>query len=384
MAKTQPVSGRMVPGGRNLADATPLLRAAVELAASDLHLKSGMPPMVRRRGELAPLPGYEPLSAFEVRELIFSVLEDSRRKEWELNFELDLALEIRDLGRFRLNAYFDRTGPGAALRLIPARVPNFEEIGLSYQIKEQLLAPSGLILATGPTGTGKSTTLACLANTILRERACHVLTLEDPIEFVLQSGLGIVSQREIGRHTTSFAQALKRGLRQDPDVILVGEMRDPETIELALTAAETGHLVLASLHSPDAPGAIERVIGSMPAPQQAQARMQLAGTLRAVLAQTLLPRKDGVGRVAAREIMLGSPAVTAIIREGRTHQLYSMIETGGDQGMITMEKSLAQLVMSDVVSLDAAQMSALRPTALNHLLTSSVGVNGIPASGYDK
>ncbi len=359
---------------RETADATPLLREAVRLAASDLHLKSGMPPMVRRRGELAPLPGYKPFSAFEVRELIFSMLEDARRKEWELNFELDLALEIRDLGRFRLNAYFDRTGPGAALRLIPTRIPELEDIGLSWQIKDHLMAPNGLILCTGPTGTGKSTTLACLANTILRERPCHVLTLEDPIEFVLSPGLGMVSQREVGRHTSSFAQALKRGLRQDPDVILVGEMRDPETIELALTAAETGHLVLASLHSPDAPGTIERILGAMPADRQAQSRMQLAATLRAILAQTLLPRKDGNGRVAAREIMLGNPAVAALIRENRTHQLYSQIETSRDQGMITMEKYLADLVLADVVDLADAERAAIRPLALEHLLEMEVGV----------
>lgn len=374
---TATISSRGTSTAREVADATPLLRAAVKLQASDLHLKSGLPPMVRRRGELSPLPGYKAFTAFEVRELIFSVLEDSRRKEWELNLELDLALEIRDLGRFRLNAYFDRTGPGAALRLIPTRVPDFAEIGLSWRIKEHLMAPSGLILATGPTGTGKSTTLACLANTILQERPCHVLTLEDPIEFVLQAGLGIVSQREVGRHTNSFAAALKRGLRQDPDVILVGEMRDPETIELALTAAETGHLVLASLHSPDAPGAVERIIGAMPAPQQAQCRMQLAGTLRAVLAQTLIPRKDGVGRVAAREIMLGNSAISALIREGRTHQMYSSIETSRDQGMITMEKALADLVIGDIITADAAERAAIRPAALEHLLASQAGVRNM-------
>ena len=350
------------------ADATPLLRAAVELKASDLHLKSGMPPMIRRCGELVPLPGYKSFSAFEVRELIFSVLEDARRKEWEMELELDIALEIRDLGRFRLNAYFDRTGPGAALRLIPTRIPTFEEIGLSWQVKEQLLAPAGIIMCTGPTGTGKSTTLACLANLILAERPCHVLTLEDPIEFVLQPGLGIVTQREVGRHTNSFANALKRGLRQDPDVILVGEMRDPETIELALTAAETGHLVLASLHSPDALGAIDRVISALPADRQAQARIQLAGTLKAILAQTLLPRKDGMGRVAAREILLGTVAVTSLVREGRTHQIYSVLETSRDIGMQTMEKSLADLVLGDVVTAEQAELRAIRPDALRHLI----------------
>ncbi len=350
---------------------TPLLKTAVQMNASDLHLKSGMPPMVRRCGTLMPMPGYKSFSAYEVRELIFSMLEDARRKEWEMNLELDLALEIRDLGRFRLNAYFDRTGPGAAMRLIPTRVPTFEEIGLPNQVREYLMAPAGLILCTGPTGTGKSTTLACLANLILAERACHVLTLEDPIEFVLQPGLGIVSQREVGRHTASFSNALKRGLRQDPDVILVGEMRDPETIDLALTAAETGHLVLASLHSPDALGAVDRVISALPADRQAQARVQMAGTLRAILAQTLLPRKDGKGRVAAREILLGTTAVTALIREGRTYQIYSVLETSRDVGMQTMEHSLAEMVRDGIVSYDEAEARAIRPDAFRHLASSA-------------
>ena len=349
-------------------DAAPLLRDAVDLAASDLHLKPGLPPMLRRRGRLEPIPGREPVSALDVRELIFSLLDDARRKEWELNHELDTALEVRDLGRFRLNAYFDRTGPGAALRLIPTRVPEFHEIGLPEAVQNFLMAPSGLVLATGPTGVGKSTTLACLAATVLRHSPVHVLTLEDPIEFVLEPGMGIVSQREVGRHTDSFATALKRGLRQDPDVILVGEMRDPETISLALTAAETGHLVLASLHSPDAPGAIERIIGALPSGQQAQARMQLASGLRAVIAQALLPRLDGTGRVAAREILLGNPAISALIREARTHQIYSMIETSRDLGMVTMEKALADLVQEGVVSVEAATLAALRPQALTQLL----------------
>ena len=349
-------------------DATPLLRMAVQAGASDLHLKPGLPPMLRHRGRLEPIPGQPALSTNEVRELIYSVLDDTRRKEWELSRELDAGLEIRDIGRFRINAYFDRTGPGAAMRIIPHRVPEYNEIGLPMAVLELLLAPAGLILATGPTGVGKSTTLACLAATVLRHMPLHVLTLEDPIEFVLPTGQGMVTQREVGRHTESFAAALKRGLRQDPDVILVGEMRDPETITLALTAAETGHLVLASLHSPDAPGAVDRIIGALPPGQQAQARVQLASSLRAILAQTLLPRADGKGRVAAREVLLGTPAMAALIREARTHQVYSMIETSRDVGMQTMEKALCDLVQEGSVTADTAMQAALRPQILGNLL----------------
>ncbi|MBQ7528902.1 PilT/PilU family type 4a pilus ATPase, partial [bacterium] len=292
-------------------------------------------------------------------------LDDRTRKEWEKNLELDTAFELPDCGRVRLNAYFDRLGPSAALRLIPKKIPSFADINLDVNLQNDLLPNSGLILVTGAAGTGKSTTLACLLDTLLQSRSAHVLTLEDPIEFVIEPGKGIISQREIGRHTHSFAEALNSGLRQDPDVILIGELRDAASIEMALTIAETGHLVFASLHSPDATGTIERVLGAIPGERQAQARTQLASTLRAILSQKLLARSDQGGRIAAREILINNPAIANLIRENKVHQIYSTIELNREYGMRTLESSLDELVSDGKIAPRTAEMNAIRPENLH-------------------
>lgn len=345
-----------------------LLRLAVEMQASDIHIKSGMIPMIRQGGNLAALSD-QPLSAGDVRDIIWSFLDDSRRKVWERELELDTAIEFAGLGRFRLNAFFDRMGPAAALRFIPSRIPSFDDIGLDFALHDKLLPESGLVLVTGAAGMGKSTTLACLLSTLLQEQSVHVLTFEDPIEFILDPGMGMVSQREIGRHTASFDAAFNSVLRQDPDAILIGELRNAEAIEMALTIAETGHLVLASLHSPDAAGTIERILGAIPAERQPQARTQLAGTLRAIISQKLVERKDKQGlRVAAREILLATPALSSLIRDNRLHQIYSMLEMGGEQGMCTMENSLAELANSGIISAYEAEANAFHPDNLKLLL----------------
>lgn len=356
-------------------DTEALLRCAVEMQASDIHLKSSMPPMVRVYGQLVALPGFPAFGAGEVRDIIVSFLDDSRRRRWEVNMELDTAIESEGPGRFRLNAYFDRLGPAAALRLIPPHIPTLEEIGLNPAFKDKFIPSSGLVLVTGAAGVGKSTTLASLLNTILQERSVHALTLEDPIEFVLDPGLGIVSQREVGRHTESFESAFNSALREDPDVILIGELRDAHAIEMALTIAETGHLVLASLHSPDATGTIERILGAIPAERQPQARTQLAGSLRAIISQKLVPRQDKVGRVAAREILVNNQAIAALIRDNRVHQIYGMLEMHGELGMCTMEASLAALHSGRIISTETAVANAMRPDNLR-LLDKGGGVRG--------
>ena len=362
-------------GGRrpSTVDTAALLRCAVEMQASDIHLKSNQMPMVRINGELSPMPGFPVFSVSGVRGIISSFLDDKKRKEWELNLELDTAIESEGVGRFRINAYFDRQGPAAALRFIPAHIPSFEEIGLDKSLRDQLLPEAGLVLVTGAAGMGKSTTLAVLLDTVLKDRSTHVLTLEDPIEFVLNPQKGIVSQREVGKHTHSFDNAFNSGLRQDPDIILIGELRDAHAIEMALTIAETGHLVLASLHSPDATGTIERILGVVPSEHQPQARTQLASSLKAIISQKLLLRRDGAGRIAAREILFNVPAIAALIRDGRIHQIYSMIEMNGEAGMQTMEASLAALHSAGLITAAEARLNAFRP---DNLRLSNEGTGG--------
>ncbi|MGM9991455.1 MAG: type IV pilus twitching motility protein PilT [Candidatus Bruticola sp.] len=357
---------------RSAIDTDAMLRCAAGMQASDIHLKSSMAPMIRLNGELAAMPGFAPLSALEVRDTIASFLDDKRRKEWELNLELDTAVDVADIGRFRLNAYFDRLGPAAALRLIPPQIPSFDDICLDEKLKDKLLPTSGLVLVTGATGVGKSTTLAVLLDTVLRNRAAHVLTLEAPIEFILHPHRGMVSQREVGRHTNSFDIACISSLRQDPDVIMIGELRDAVSIEMALTIAETGHLVLASLHSPDATGTLERILGAIPAERQPQARTQLASCLKAVISQKLISRVDRGGRVAAREILLSAPALSALIRDNKLHQVYSTIEMNGELGMCTMEYSLSRLVEAGLISYDDAIVNAYRPDNLRIFADESV------------
>ncbi|MCS7227965.1 MAG: type IV pilus twitching motility protein PilT, partial [Endomicrobia bacterium] len=320
-----------------------ILTTAVEQKASDIHIVIGKPPMVRIRGEVQPLLDFPVISPDESKRLIYSILYDEQKRRFEEEYELDCSIQIAKVARFRVNVFVQKCGVEAVLRVIPSQIPSPEEIGLSSEIVKLTDLPRGLVLVTGATGSGKSTTLACLIELINQKYKKHILTIEDPIEFVYENKNSIIRQREVGIHTKSFATALKYALRQDPDVILVGEMRDLETISAALTVAETGHLVFATLHTQDAAQTVDRIIDVFPSHQQQQVRVQLSSTLKAVISQVLLTRKDTYGRVAAREVMIVTAAIATLIREGKTHQIYTAIETGAKYGMISLDKSLLEL-----------------------------------------
>src|SRR6202012_5173534 len=336
-------------------DFAEVLLEVLDRRASDLHITAGTPPMLRVRGRLAPMEGYPVLTPTDTREIVYSILSDSQRQRFENTWHLDFAYQIPGRARFRVNAYMQRSAVGAALRLIPFDVVPLERLGLPAAVAEFANRPRGLVLVTGPTGSGKSTTLASLVDVINQEREEHIMTIEDPIEFLHQHKKCIVNQRELGSDATSFADALKAALRQDPDVILVGEMRDLETISTAITAAETGHLVFATLHTQDAPQTIDRIIDVFAAAQQGQIRAQLAIGLQGVVTQTLLPTADGMGRCVAAEVLVPTPGVRNLIREGKTHQIYSLIQTGGEHGMQTMDSSLAGLVQQGKITMALAE-----------------------------
>lgn len=342
-------------------DFVSILKAAVQKNASDIHIAVGKPPMLRLRGEIVPLEGVPPLKAEETQPLIYSILFDAQRRKFEETFELDCSFAVPGVARFRVNVLMGRQGIEAVLRVINATIPNPKDIGFTPVMEDLAKLPRGLVLVTGPTGSGKSTTLAALINIINNSRKEHILTIEDPIEYIYESKSCIVRQREVGTNTMSFANALKAALREDPDVILVGEMRDLETIQLAITAAETGHLVFATLHTTDAPQTIDRIIDVFPSHQQQQVRIQLSTSLRAVIAQALLPAADGNGRIAAREMMVVTPAIANLIREAKTHMIYNAIETGAKFGMMSLDKSLEDLVKSKKVKLDDALLKARDP-----------------------
>jgi twitching motility protein PilT len=346
-----------------------LLGAAMRAGASDLHLIAGCPPLVRVTGELRPLEGAEVLAPATARRLVMSLLSHAQRERFDLERELDFAMTVTGGHRFRVNAHYQRGTAAAAIRLIPGVIPDIENLGLPRAVRELTGKDQGLVLVTGPTGSGKSTTLAALIDVINATRACHIITLEDPIEFIHQNRRATIEQREIGPDTKSFAAALKHILRQDPDVILVGELRDPETIAAALTAAETGHLVLGTLHANDAPQTVDRIIDVFPPHQQPQIRVQLASELLVVVAQRLLPRASGEGRVAAFEVMVATPAVRAQVREGKVHQLLHTLETSRGAGMITFERSLADLVIAKQISLEEAHRLARSKSALEAQLS---------------
>jgi twitching motility protein PilT len=346
----------------------PVLKKAVEINASDVHLAIGRPPVVRTKGELQPLEGFGKLEADTAKSMIYSLLTGEQIEKFEKNLELDCSLDVEGLSRFRTNVHMHKDGVGAALRIISSVIPPPEEILLSEKMLELTALKSGLVLVTGPTGSGKSTTLACLVDRINQTRKDHIITIEDPIEFVYAQKACVITQREVGSQTFSFANALKSALRQDPDIILIGEMRDLETISLALTAAETGHLVFATLHTSDAPKTIDRVVDVFPPYQQQQIRVQLSTTLKAVISQTLIPRADGKGRVAAREVLVTNTAVANLIREGKTHQIYGAIETGMKAGMISMDRALANLVKDGLVTREDAQSKASDPRNLESYL----------------
>ena len=327
-----------------------LLRYAVRVGASDLHLTASMPPTFRLHGALRPMEEVGRIDNETLRNLIYGILTQSQREQFEAEHELDTSHEIAGVGRFRVNVCLQRGTVAVALRPIPSEVPELTTLGLPDAVATFAHLRRGLVLVTGPTGSGKSTTLAALIDIINRTRPVHVVTVEDPIEFIHDHKHSIVTQREVGEDTASFAEALRRALRQDPDVILVGEMRDLETIATALTAAETGHVVFATLHTQDAPSTIDRVIDVFPANQQEQIRIQLASCLAGVVTQQLVPTEDGNGRLVAAEVLVCTPAVQNLIRGAKTHQIYSLMQTGAQHGMQTMDQSLAHLVRQRAVS----------------------------------
>ncbi len=345
-----------------------LLREAATLGASDLHVAAGSTPIVRVRGTLQRLDQFPKLLPDDNRELLYRILSTEQQKQLEINRQLDFSYSIPGVGRFRVNVYFQRKALGAAFRLVPSELKTLEELGLPTRLYDLANQPRGLVLVTGPTGSGKSTTLAAMIDHINRTRAEHILTIEDPIEFLHWHNRSVVNQREIGADATSFAEGLRAALRQDPDVILLGEMRDLETISTALTAAETGHLVFATLHTQSAPQTIDRLIDVFPAEQQGQIRIQIASTLQGVVTQTLMPRADGVGRIAAVEVLVPDDAVRNLVRQAKVEQIYSVMQTSTGRGMQTMEQALAELTMSRVITKDIALSRSSRPDQLIGLL----------------
>jgi twitching motility protein PilT len=341
-----------------------LLERVVEMRASDLHLTAGSNPAVRVHGHIELLEDFPVLDPNAVRELVYRITTTEQQKHLELSRQLDFAYGVRGLARFRVNAYYQRESMAAAFRLIPTEIKPLEELGLPAALYELTVKPRGLVLVTGPTGSGKSTTLASLLDEINATRSDHIITIEDPIEFLHRHKSCIVNQREIGHDATGFAEALRGALRQDPDVILVGEMRDLETIATALTAAETGHLVFATLHTQSAPSTIDRIIDVFPAAQQDQVRMQLANSLQGIVTQTLMPRSDGTGRCCALEILFLDDAIRNLIRQGKIEQVYSYMQTGTRRGMQTMEQSLTDLVQRRQISVHEAIGRSSRPEAL--------------------
>ncbi|HEY9746441.1 MAG TPA: type IV pilus twitching motility protein PilT [Oculatellaceae cyanobacterium] len=353
-----------------------LLGQVFERGASDLHLSVGLPPVLRIDGNLVRTE-YPPLTREDVQRLIFSMLTNEQRRIMEQNWDLDCSYGVSGLGRFRVNIYKDRGSYAAALRAIRADVPTFEQLNLPPVVKEIADRPKGLILVTGPTGSGKSTTLAAMIDYINNTKPHHILTIEDPIEFLHTSKRAVVHQRELGQDTRSFDNALRAALREDPDVILVGEMRDLETIRLALTAAETGHLVMGTLHTSSAMQTVDRIVDVFPPEQQQQIRVQLSNSLVAVLSQALLPRlnevKEKVGRIMALEIMVITPAIANLIREGKTAQIYSAIQTGAQYQMQTMEASLKELYQRNLVTFEDALAKTSRPEDFKRLVSGGAG-----------
>jgi twitching motility protein PilT len=352
-------------------DFAELLIEVVSRRASDLHLSAGAHPTVRIRGRLTPLEDYQVLSGADTREIVYSILNGDQRQRLETNWQIDFAYSVPGHGRFRVNAYYQRGAIGAAFRLIPFGLTSIDELGLPPTVHDFTRRPRGFVLVTGPTGSGKSTTLAAMIDEINQTRDEHIMTIEDPIEFLHPHKRCLINQRELGSDAQSFSEALKAALRQDPDVILVGEMRDLETISTALTAAETGHLVFATLHTQDTAQTIDRVIDVFPSHQQGQVRVQLSVALQGIVTQQLLPTADGAGRVVACEVLVPTPAIRNLIREGKTHQIYSALQTGSAQGMQTMDTSLATLIRQGKVSQKMAESRSSTPEELRRLLGAS-------------
>jgi twitching motility protein PilT len=348
-------------------DFAEVLLQVMERKASDLHLTAGSPPMIRHHGRLHALD-YPRLTPQTTREVIYSILTNDQRQRLETDWQIDLAYSIPGKARFRVNAYFQRAALSAAFRLIPHEMPKLGTLGVPPVLEEFTKKPRGFVLVTGPTGSGKSTTLAAMIDLINDTRHEHILTIEDPIEFLHRHKKCIVNQRELGADSQSFALGLKAALRQDPDVILVGEMRDLETISTALTAAETGHLVFATLHTQDTAQTVDRIVDVFPPDQQQQVRVQLSISLQGIVTQQLLPKADGQGRVVATEVLVPTPGVRNLIREGKTHQIYSALQTGGQHGMQTMDSSLSQLVREHKITRELAEARSGTPDELRRLM----------------
>ena len=343
-------------------DITELLAFSAKQGASDLHLSAGLPPMIRVDGDVRRI-NLPPMEHKEVHGLIYDIMNDKQRKDYEEFLETDFSFEVPGVARFRVNAFNQNRGAGAVFRTIPSKVLTMEDLGMGQVFKDISSVPRGLVLVTGPTGSGKSTTLAAMMDYINDTRYEHILTIEDPIEFVHESKKCLLNQREVHRDTLGFAEALRSALREDPDIILVGEMRDLETIRLALTAAETGHLVFGTLHTTSAAKTIDRVVDVFPAAEKAMVRSMLSESLQAVISQTLL-KKQGGGRVAAHEIMIGTPAIRNLIREDKVAQMYSAIQTGASLGMQTLDQCLGDLVRKGHVSIELAREKAKNPDAI--------------------
>ena len=338
-------------------DITELLAFVVKNKASDLHLSAGLPPMIRVHGDVRRI-NLPPMEHRDVHAMVYDIMNDAQRKQYEEHLECDFSFAVPNLARFRVNAFVQIRGAAAAFRTIPTKVLTLEQLGAPKIFKDISDAPRGLVLVTGPTGSGKSTTLAAMVDEVNETQYAHILTVEDPIEFVHESKKCLLNQREVGPHTLSFANALRSALREDPDVILVGEMRDLETIRLAMTASETGHLVFATLHTASAAKTIDRIIDVFPAAEKEMVRSMLSESLRAVISQTLLKTKDGQGRIAAHEIMIGTPAIRNLIRENKVAQMYSAIQTGQSLGMQTLDQNLQELVRRNIISTGEARTRA--------------------------
>ncbi len=348
-------------------DLDQLLRTLVERGGSDLHLTVGISPAIRVNGELAQLPEFPAVTADDLQKLLYGIMTQKQREVFENELELDMSYAVPGLARFRVNIFQQRDSMGSVMRVIPFEILPLEELGIPDQVSNFAYLPRGFVLVTGPTGSGKSTTLASLIDLANRNRAAHIMTVEDPIEFLHRHKRSVVNQREVGTDTHGFATALKHVLRQDPDIILVGEMRDLETIQIALTAAETGHLVFGTLHTQDAPQSIDRIIDVFPPHQQEQIRVMLAGALKGVVCQTLIKTADGKSRTAATEIMVTTSGIKNLIREGKTHQIYSAIQAGAKDGMVAMDQSLALLVKAGKITYDAALEKCSNVNEFNRL-----------------
>jgi twitching motility protein PilT len=366
--RPEPSGPKVMSEEESSIDLDELLVALVDRGGSDLHLTAGIPPSIRVHGEITALDEFPVCVPDDLQKMLYSIMTQKQREQFENELELDMSYSIPGKARFRVNVFQQRDAIGSVMRVIPFEILPLETLGIPEQVSNFAYLPRGFVLVTGPTGSGKSTTLASIIDLVNRNRAAHIMTVEDPIEFLHNHKRSVVNQREVGTDTHGFTEALKHVLRQDPDVILVGEMRDLETIQIALTAAETGHLVFGTLHTQDAPQSVDRIIDVFPPHQQEQIRVMLAGALQGVVCQTLLKTADGKGRTVAVEIMTATSAVKNLIREGKTHQLYSSIQAGAQHGMIAMDQSLAQLVKMGKVTYDAALEKANNVNEFNRLV----------------